>query len=729
MLALVTGCGSGGAPRMVTDETPWDASLLDVAGLDAHPDVLERPDVAGDDVPDNGDALSELPDPGPQDACQPSCIGRVCGDDGCGGTCGTCTDGKACQAGQCVCVGNDHKACCGAAVCWIDSCGATGDTVADCTFGCKDGACQACVPQCQGKLCGADGCGGECGVCAPGACDGMVWTPAGTCLDGACQLGGGAFCDDGEQCTTDTCDPVSGCAHFPRNGACDDGVPCTVDDACGALGCEGAPLNCDDGKVCTADGCDATTGACRHTAVPTCTPGACAVDGNCDDNDLCTRDKCVAGNCRNAVIVCDDLNPCTTDFCTRGPGYPYCTYLAVPKGTACDDGNVCTTADVCAAKACGGAPAACDDGLACTDDACAPATGCSHVLRGGTCLIDGACLADGQPDPLQACRVCAPATDTGAWTILPDWTVCGDGAYCRSGQCEQTCPVGYVHIPAGAFTMGSPETEPGRSDDETQHEVTISTPYCLKATEVTVGEWKSRMGSDPYASACGDACPVQDVSFWDAVAYCNFLSIQESLLPCYQMKGCSGTPGAGSLLCQDATPTGPTCAGYRLPSEAEWEYAARAGTTTATYNGTSETTACEAPNPVLDPVTWFCGNAMTNHPVKGKLPNAWGLYDMLGNAWEWTGDWYGAYPAGPVTDPKGPATGTLRVERGGGWVASGARWNRAAFRNRSCCIPWLRAEPLGFRPVRVTCGGIACPTVPGYTASCSAQQVCGYALR
>jgi formylglycine-generating enzyme required for sulfatase activity len=139
------------------------------------------------------------------------------------------------------------------------------------------------------------------------------------------------------------------------------------------------------------------------------------------------------------------------------------------------------------------------------------------------------------------------------------------------------------------------------------------------------------------------------------------------------------------------------CPGYRLPTEAEWEYAARAGTTTGTYNGTSTLLYCEQPNGVLDSIAWFCGNGgSTTHAAGGKTANAWGLYDLLGNVWEWVHDWYAAYP-GDASDPWGPAAGSLRVIRGGSWV-NVAQYARAADRNYD--DPSSRGDSLGFRPVR-----------------------------
>ena len=231
------------------------------------------------------------------------------------------------------------------------------------------------------------------------------------------------------------------------------------------------------------------------------------------------------------------------------------------------------------------------------------------------------------------------------------------------------CQAGYVSILPGTFSMGTFEMESVETD-ETQHTVTITRAFCMKATEVTQGEWQAEMGDNPSSfQGCGPNCPVEQVNWDDAVLYANALSRREGLAECY----------VGSTF------AGLTCTGYRLPTEAEWEYAARAGTTGGSYGE-------------LDAVGWYNVNSGgSTHAVGGKTANSFGLYDMLGNVWEWTGDWYGTYP-GAVTNPTGPTTGPFQVNRGGSWRGD-ARAARAAFRF-SGSAPVDRGDGLGFRLVR-----------------------------
>jgi formylglycine-generating enzyme required for sulfatase activity/tRNA A-37 threonylcarbamoyl transferase component Bud32 len=235
----------------------------------------------------------------------------------------------------------------------------------------------------------------------------------------------------------------------------------------------------------------------------------------------------------------------------------------------------------------------------------------------------------------------------------------------------------FALIRAGSFMMGSPDDEKDTTEDEKpQHQVTLSKDFYLSKYEVTQGQWKAIMGDNPsFFKDCGDDCPVENVS-WDEV---------QEFIRRLKAKG-EGT--------------------YRLPTEAEWEYACRAGTT-GNYAGN------------LDDLGWYYNNAgdqklsgewdaaklksnnNRTHEVGKKQPNAWGLYDMHGNVWEWVQDWFGKYPEGAVTDPTGGISGSHRIFRGGslGFPAEDIRSAKRAY-----YIPTERNANVGFRLVRENTG-------------------------
>jgi len=222
-------------------------------------------------------------------------------------------------------------------------------------------------------------------------------------------------------------------------------------------------------------------------------------------------------------------------------------------------------------------------------------------------------------------------------------------------------------IPPGTFKMGSPQDEEWHRPDEILHPVTITKAFYMAKTEVNQGQWKALMGENPSFFE-GDALPVETVTWEDAAKFCRKLSDKEGIQ-------------------------------YRLPTEAEWEYACRAGTITPFHSG--ETISTDRAN--------YDGNHTYANGRKGIFretttkagsfpPNAWGVCDMHGNVWEWCADWYGDYPQGEVSDPTGPASGDRRISRGGCWINFPAVCRSA---NRAKVVPLSWNFHTGFRVVRV----------------------------
>jgi formylglycine-generating enzyme required for sulfatase activity len=251
-----------------------------------------------------------------------------------------------------------------------------------------------------------------------------------------------------------------------------------------------------------------------------------------------------------------------------------------------------------------------------------------------------------------------------------------------------------ILIPAGSFAMGSPSDEPGRHSNEIQHQVTLSRPIYVSKYEVTQAEWVSVMGwNGSYFQ--GAYRPEEQVTWFDAVEYCNQRSAGEGIPPVYTISAITtnGIHITGATVTADWSKHG-----YRLLTEAEWEYACRAGSTTALSNGGITNPYSSPLDPNLDQVGWYDGNAeLTSHQVGGKAANAWGLEGMPGNVWEWCWDCYGGYPAGPVVDPLGAATGSTRVERGGGWYDFAQDCRSAARRSD---VPERLFDDIGLRVAR-----------------------------
>jgi formylglycine-generating enzyme required for sulfatase activity len=294
---------------------------------------------------------------------------------------------------------------------------------------------------------------------------------------------------------------------------------------------------------------------------------------------------------------------------------------------------------------------------------------------------------------------------------------------------------GYKYINGGNYDIGSLSVEQVRDDDEMRRSISLKEGFWIKETEVTQGEWIQVTGNNPsYFKGCGLNCPVERINWYEAVNFLNNLSRQENLSECYELSNCQPDKGFG---CNDAgnemlyckggficshVEWNKSCTGYRLPTEAEWEVAARGGDAKATYNGTL-TIKGKNHAEELDEIAVYGGNSEVSYKggfdcskwedkqysskfcgpryVKSKFPNGYGLYDMLGNVSEWTWDAYDKNALGG----KYPVTGGMintnpsvdRVFRGCGWSDS-ARNCRAAYRFRD--TPSLRFGFLGLRPVR-----------------------------
>ena len=563
--------------------------------------------------------------------------------------------------------------------------------------------------------------------------DGQVATSVATCDDAAERCRGGA-CVSRPAGYGEACDDAGDCpdtAPQCPNGFCVTRAPGAVSDPCWD------ELECED----PAPYCNTSADACQAGL-----PGEA-----CDDDGDCATDICVAEACRAGVggDPCDivDGDDCVppTPYCVDddgdGPNTPECQ--AGIEGEPCVDLDDCApAAPICATTG------VCQDGTGgdgCTeDDDCAGATplcgpdevGCQAGVEGEPCADD------------DDCSVVAPiCSASGICLDGSPSDPCVTDAECAERNCsnEHCAPEGYAYIPAGSFMMGSPPGEVGRREDETLHEVTITRPYLMAITEVTQGEWVDILGDENNPSAfpvCGRDCPVESVNWYEAVYYANELSAQDWLEACYEVTGCRGTAGNG-LVCDDVEFEGLECEGYRLPTEAEWEQAARARTATPGYSG-----SVENPGPIpldlnTDQIAWHVGNNSASYegaadcsafgtgditcgpqPVGRKDSNGWGLYDTAGNVQEWVFDAWdrSAFASSASTDPISPNAGDFRVFRGGGWAAY-AQDCRSAVRESTA--PNDSRWYLGFRLVRLAPPSSSDPCDNGHLDGDETDVDCG----
>ena len=339
------------------------------------------------------------------------CIAGECG----GGVPVSCDDQNPCTTQYCDdgvgCVYQDNfSTCSDGDVCTVNDLCSGGECIGGASLKCDDG-----------NECTADSCDSAVGcvhVAAAGECDdGNACTEGDHCQGGKCVFTSGTDCNDGNPCTQDTCAPWGGCTYQVIAGACDDGDPCTVNDTCVNGACvAGLTMDCNDGNVCTADSC-LDLGVCLHDPV----------EGECTDGDECTTgDHCAAGECfATDTLVCDDGNPCTADTCYSKTGC-----VSVQWDGPCSDGDPCTINDMCSGGSCAPGPEVdCDDDNDCTDDQCGEMGLCIHTGKDAQCTDGNACTLDDH---------CS-----GGKCVATQSLFCDDSDVCTSDSCD---PVqGCVH--------------------------------------------------------------------------------------------------------------------------------------------------------------------------------------------------------------------------------------------------------------------------------------------
>ena len=570
-----------------------------------------------------------------------------------------------------------------------------------------------------GKDCLALGCLGGQLACTPGCS-----FDKSSCT--LCSCGDGVI-DAGESCDKTNLNGKT-CASFGYTGS---GLACKTDCTFDKSGCcgdgnLGPGEECDKtnlgGKTCSSLGYAGYGLVCRSDC--TLDKSACCGDGTvggaeeCDGAALGGKD-CIAVGCQGGQLGCDQtckLDKSNCVLCSCGDG-------VIDAGEECDKTNL--NGKTCPSFGYTGSGLACKADCTFDKSAC-----CGDGTVGGTEDCDGtnldgkACASFGYTGSGLSCKAdctfdtsacCGDGTVAGAeecdGTNFVGKTCTGLGFASGNLSCTKTCAIsrstcntaGFSTISAGTFTMGSPTSEPCRywgTGGEDQHQVTLTHGFEIQSTEVTQGQFLARMGYNPtYFPSCGQSCPEEDVSWHEAAAYCNALSAQVGLTACYSCTGAGPT-----IACTEAPGFSGKdiygCPGYRLPTDAEWEYAYRAGTTSALYSGAKDPATClSGADPKADPIAWYDANSgNTTHPVGQKAANAWGLYDMAGNVEEWCHDWFQTNLGfSAVTDPWGAPSGSSRVIRGGAYRFS-AGGLRAAMRSQG--PPSGRGDPWGFRCCR-----------------------------
>lgn len=443
---------------------------------------------------------------------------------------------------------------------------------------------------------------------------------------------------------------------------------------------------------------DSESGACSPDCSGKCPGADDGCGATCEDDDC--AGTCCGTSCCTAAQECTDTGCCTPATCAG---------LGIECGPADDGCGGSLSCGTCSAGPC-------DDGTC---------TGCPYLACSGQCCGEGqVCSAAGEcctPFTCAQLGVGCGQHDDGCGNSLVCGTCVGN-EYCLNGQNCSLLGMTMQTVSAGTFTMGSPTTEPGRDEyadlNEVEHEVTLTRAFEIANIEVTQADFVSVMGYQPsYFTECGDSCPVEYVTWDEAANFCNTLSDLKQLPRCFD---CSGS--GSSVSCAPASVfTSPyECPGFRLPTEAEWERAARASTQTAFYSGNLQLADCSDLDPHLGQIGRYIANSAVAYsgwvgvqcdsttvhigmqPVGSRAPNAFGLYDMAGNAWEWVMECGADYSSGAQVDPVGSMScnNRYRVYRGGG------AGNTAAYCRHAERANYTPSEgrniDIGFRPARTT---------------------------
>lgn len=475
-----------------------------------------------------------------------------------------------------------------------------------------DGSCD------DGNPCTKDTCDGKGGCTSvpldgtPCDADGSVCTVADACVAGACAAGKPKDCDDQNPCTSNTCQPTTGCVQANDNGApCNDDNPCTVGDTCADGGCTaGKPKTCTGTDACTVAKCNQSDGSCSYLNAPDLTP--------CSDGLQCTTsDGCKDGLCVGLPLACTDDNACTVDSCDPTLG---CSFKPAAAG-ACSDGNDCTAQDACVAGGCTGSAVLCDDGNPCTSDACAPLSGCVYSAASGPCedgnactegdqCQAGACTAGNNTCPCQQDADCPDdgdlcngtlTCDTKSWpygcVVKPGTVAVCLGTACNAATCDPksgSCGLtplanGSPCDADGSLCTANDACEAGSCQAGQAVSCDDANPCTIDSCDLAKG-CSNTAATGPSCDADGDACTQNDTCSAGAcipgkklacddndlcttdacvAGECVFTAI-EGGQPCYD--GPPGTEGVG--VCHGgvwscAAQTGPVCVGAQLPGSAE----------------------------------------------------------------------------------------------------------------------------------------------------------------